>query len=166
MRPIDELHLEIPFYGARRLSRQLGCEGVNVGRVHVAALMRRMGIEAHYQRPRTGMPARRTFIYAYLLERVSIERANHVWATDITYLPMALGFLYLAAILDVGSRKGISFRLSNTLTADFCVAAPEEALARFGVPEIFNTDRPRSKFGVNSCMTRAFSCGRRCELSA
>jgi putative transposase len=141
MRRIDELHLEIPFYGARRLSKQLGREGMEVGRVHVAALMRRMGIEALYRRPRTSIPAREAFIYPYLLEGVSIERANHVWSTDITYLPMAHGFLYLAAILDVGSRKVLSFRLSNTLTADFCVAALEEALARFGVPEIFNTDQ-------------------------
>jgi putative transposase len=141
MRRIDELHLEIPFYGARRLAKQLGREGMEVGRVHVAALMRRMGIEALYRRPRTSIPAREAFIYPYLLEGVSIERANHVWSTDITYLPMAHGFLYLAAILDVGSRKVLSFRLSNTLTADFCVAALEEALARFGVPEIFNTDQ-------------------------
>jgi putative transposase len=141
MRRIDELHLEIPFYGARRLAKQLGREGMEVGRVHVAALMRRMGIEALYRRPRTSIPAREAFIYPYLLEGVSIERANHVWSTDITYLPMAHGFLYLAAILDVGSRKVLSFRLSNTLTADFCVAALEEALAQFGVPEIFNTDQ-------------------------
>jgi putative transposase len=141
MRRIDELHLEIPFYGARRLAKQLGREGMEVGRVHVAALMRRMGIEALYRRPRTSIPAREAFIYPYLLEGVSIERANHVWSTDITYLPMAHGFLYLAAILDVGSRKVLSFRLSNTLTTDFCVAALEEALARFGVPEIFNTDQ-------------------------
>jgi putative transposase len=141
MRRIDELHLEIPFYGARRLAKQLGREGMEVGRVHVAALMRRMGIEALYRRPRTSIPAREAFIYPYLLEGVSIERANHVWSTDITYLPMAHGFLYLAAILDVGSRKVLSFRLSNTLTADFCVAALEEALVRFGVPEIFNTDQ-------------------------
>ena len=141
MRRIDELHLEIPFYGARRLAEQLCREGMEVGRVHVAALMRRMGIEALYRRPRTSIPARDAFIYPYLLEGVSIEKANHVWATDITYLPMAHGFLYLAAIVDVGSRKVLSFRLSNTLTTDFCVAALEEALARFGVPEIFNTDQ-------------------------
>jgi putative transposase len=141
MRRIDELHLEIPFYGARRLSKQLCREGMEVGRVHVAALMRRMGIEALYRRPRTSIPARDAFIYPYLLEGVVIEKPNHVWATDITYLPMAHGFLYLTAIVDVGSRKVLSFRLSNTLTTDFCVAALEEALARFGVPEIFNTDQ-------------------------
>lgn len=141
MRRIDELHLEVPFYGARRLSKQLCREGMEVGRVHVAALMCRMGIEALYRRPRTSIPARDAFIYPYLLEGVLIEKPNHVWATDITYLPMAHGFLYLAAIVDVGSRKVLSFRLSNTLTTDFCVAALEEALARFGVPEIFNTDQ-------------------------
>lgn len=141
MHRIDELHLEHPFYGARRLAKQLQREGVEVGRVHVTTLMRRMGIEALYRRPRTSIPAREAFIYPYLLDGLAIERANQVWTSDITYLPMAHGFLYLVAILDVASRKVLSFRLSNTLTADFCVAALEEAIARFGTPEIINTDQ-------------------------
>jgi len=141
MRRIDELHLELPFYGSRKLAEQLQREGHEVGRRHVATLMRRMGIEALYRRPRTSLPARGAAIYPYLLTGLAIERPNQVWASDITYLPMAHGFLYLVAILDVASRKVLAFRLSNTLTADFCVEALEEALAKFGRPEIFNTDQ-------------------------
>lgn len=141
MRRIDELHLELPFYGSRKLADRLQREGHEVGRRHVATLMRRMGIEALYRRPRTSIPARGAAIYPYLLSGVAIERPNQVWASDITYLPMAHGFLYLVAILDVASRKVLAFRLSNTLTADFCVEALEEAIAKFGVPEIFNTDQ-------------------------
>jgi len=141
MRRIDELHLELPFYGSRKLAEQLQREGHEVGRRHVATLMRRMGIEALYRRPRTSLPARGAAIYPYLLAGLPIERPNQVWASDITYLPMAHGFLYLAAILDVASRKVLAFRLSNTLTADFCVEALQEALAKFGRPGIFNTDQ-------------------------
>jgi putative transposase len=141
MRRIDELHLQHPFYGARRLAKQLEREGLEVGRLHVATLMCRMGIEALYRKPRTSIPARLASIYPYLLGNLAIERRNQVWSADITYLPMAHGFLYLVAILDVASRKVLAFRLSNTMTADFCVAALEEALANFGVPEIFNTDQ-------------------------
>lgn len=141
MRRIDELHLLLPYYGSRKLARALRREGHEVGRRHVATLMRRMGIEALYRRPRTSIPARGASIYPYLLSGLAIERPNQVWASDITYLPMAHGFMYLVAILDVASRKVLSFRLSNTLTADFCVEALEEAMAKFGVPEIFNTDQ-------------------------
>jgi putative transposase len=141
MRRIDELHLEHPFYGARRLAKQLGREGFDVGRVHVATLMRRMGIEALYRRPRTSIPARDAKIYPYLLEGLAIERPNQVWSSDLTYLPMAHGFLYLVAILDVASRKVLSFRVSNTMTPDFCVDALSEAIARYGAPEIVNTDQ-------------------------
>lgn len=141
MRRIDELHLMAPFYGARKLAAQLRREGHEVGRRHVRTLMRRMGVEALYRRPRTSIPAREATIYPYLLGGLVIKRPNHVWTSDITYLPMAHGFMYLMAILDVASRKVLSFRLSNTLTADFCVAALEEALAKFGPPEIFNTDQ-------------------------
>ncbi len=141
MRRIDELHLKWPFYGARKLAKELRKEGHDVGRRHVRTLMRRMGIEAMYRRPRTSIPARGAAIYPYLLSGLAIERPNQVWVSDITYLPMAHGFLYLAAILDVASRKVLAFRLSNTLTADFCVEALEEALAKFGRPEIFNTDQ-------------------------
>lgn len=141
MRRIDELHLKHPFYGARRLAKQLLRDGFEVGRVHVATLMRRMGIEAIYRRPRTSIPARDSLIYPYLLGGLRIDRANQVWASDLTYLPMAHGFLYLVAILDVASRKVLSFRVSNTMTPDFCVEALEEAIARFGAPEIMNTDQ-------------------------
>lgn len=141
MRRLDELHLAQPFYGARRLAKQLGREGFAVGRVHVTALLRRLGIAALYRRPRTSIPARDALIYPYLLEGLAVIRANQVWSSDITYLPMAHGFLYLVAILDVASRKVLSFRLSNTLTVDFCVAALTEAITRFGAPEIVNTDQ-------------------------
>jgi len=141
MRRIDELHLARPFYGARKLAKQLQREGTAVGRLHVTTLMRKMGIEAIYRRPRTSIPAREAFIYPYLLGHLVIERPNQVWASDITYIPMAHGFMYLVAILDVASRKVLSFRLSNTLTTDFCVAALQEAIERFGVPDIVNTDQ-------------------------
>jgi len=141
MRRIDELHLQLPYYGSRKLAAQLRREGHEVGRRHVATLMRRMGIEALYRRPRTSIPARGAAIYPYLLSGISIARPNQVWASDITYLPMAHGFMYLVAILDVASRKVLSFRLSNTLTADFCVEALQEAMSKFGRPEIFNTDQ-------------------------
>jgi putative transposase len=141
MRRIDELHLEHPFYGARRLAKQLEREGFDVGRLHVTTLMRRMGIEALYRRPRTSIPARDAKIYPYLLDGLSIERPNQVWASDLTYLPMAHGFLYLVAILDVMSRKVLSFRVSNTMTPEFCVDALTDAIARYGAPEIVNTDQ-------------------------
>ena len=141
MRRIDELHLKYPYYGARRIARQLAREGMEAGRLHVATLLRRMGMEARYRKPRTSIPAREGTVYPYLLEGVSIERPNQVWATDITYLPMAYGFLYLVAILDIASRKVLAWRISNTLTTDFCLAALNEALARYGTPEIFNSDQ-------------------------
>jgi putative transposase len=141
MRRLDELHLQMPFYGSRKLTRELQKEGHDVGRRHIVTLMHRMGIEAIYRRPRTSIPAREATIRPYLLGNLIISRPNQVWASDITYLPMAHGFLYLVAILDVASRKVLTFRLSNTLTADFCVEALEEALAKFGAPEIFNTDQ-------------------------
>jgi putative transposase len=141
MRRIDQLHLDHPFYGSRRIARQLAREGFDVGRLHVATLMRRMGIEALYRKPRTSIPARQAAIRPYLLSGLKIERPNQVWAADISYIPMAHGFLFLVAILDIASRKVLAFRLSNTLTPDFCVEALQEALARFGRPEIFNTDQ-------------------------
>lgn len=141
MRRIDELHLQWPFFGSRKLTRELQKEGHEIGRRHVVTLMRRMGVEAIYRRPRTSIPAREAAIRPYLLSNLSIDRPNQVWASDISYLPMAHGFLYLVAILDVFSRKVLAFRLSNTLTTDFCVEALEEALAKFGAPEIFNTDQ-------------------------
>ena len=141
MRRIDELHLEAPYYGSRKLAAALRREGHEVGRKHVRTLMWRMGIEALYRKPRTSIPAREAAIYPYLLEHRVIERPNEAWASDITYLPMAHGFLYLMAIIDLASRKVLAWRLSNTLTADFCIEALEEALKKFGPPEIFNTDQ-------------------------
>jgi putative transposase len=141
MRALDELHLEYPFLGARRLAVMLKRAGFDVGRRHVGRLMRLMGIEAIYRKPRTSLPATGHKIYPYLLGNVSIERPNQAWSADITYLPMAQGFLYLVAILDLYSRKVLAFRVSNAMSTDFCIEAVEEALARFGAPEIFNTDQ-------------------------
>jgi putative transposase len=141
MRRIDELHLELPFAGARMLRDLLNREGTKVGRKHVAALMRRMGIEAIYRKKNTSKPHPEHTVFPYLLRNLSIDRPDQVWAADVTYLPMARGFVYLIAIIDWMSRKVLAWKLSNTLSADFCVEALEEAIARFGVPEIFNTDQ-------------------------
>ena len=141
MRRIDELHLDYPFAGSRMLRDLLGRAGVLVGRRHVATLMKRMGIEAIYRRPNTSKPAPGHKIYPYLLRGLEIERPNQVWAMDITYIPMARGFVYLAAVVDWASRRVLSHRVSITMEADFCVEALEEALAKHGKPEIFNTDQ-------------------------
>jgi len=141
MRRIDELHLEFPFAGARMLRDFLNREGDPLGRRHVATLMRRMGIEAIYRRRNTSRPHPEHPVYPYLLRGLAIERPNQVWAADITYIPMARGFVYLVVILDWYSRRILAWRLSNSLTPDFCVAALEEALSRYGRPEIFNTDQ-------------------------
>lgn len=141
MRRLDELHLAYPFFGSRRLLVKLREDGFDVGRRHVSALMRRMGIEAIYRKPRTSLGNRQHQVYPYLLKDVAITRPDQVWAADITYIPMARGFGYLVAILDLFSRKVLAHRLSNTMTTDFCVAALEEALAHFGPPAIFNTDQ-------------------------
>jgi putative transposase len=141
MREIDEWHLKYPFLGSRQLAKMLKRRGHVVGRCHVGTLMERMGIAALYRKPNTSKrhPAHR--IYPYLLRNLVIDRANHVWATDITYLPMKQGFVYLAAVMDWATRRVLSWRVSNTLTSDFCVEAVEEAIARHGKPEIFNTDQ-------------------------
>ena len=141
MRRIDELHLDYPFAGSRMLRDLLSTEGIRVGRLHVATLMKKMAITAIYRRPNTSKPAAGHKIYPYLLRRLPIVRANQVWATDITYIPMARGFVYLIAIVDWFSRRVLSWRLSITLETDFCVEALEEALTRFGTPDIFNTDQ-------------------------
>jgi putative transposase len=141
MRRIDQLHLEFPFFGSRRLRVKLCEDGFEVGRRHLVTLMRHMGIEALYRKPRTSRGNRRHKVYPYLLKDMAITRPNQVWAADITYLPMAKGFGYLVAVIDVFSRKVLAYRLSNTMTTDFCVEALEEALAHFGTPEIFNTDQ-------------------------
>ena len=141
MRRIDELHLEFPFAGSRLLRDLLAAEGSKIGRRHVKTLMQRMGIEALYRRPRTTNPEPGHKIYPYLLRGAAITRPNQVWAMDITYIPMARGFVYLAVVLDWFSRRVLSWRLSITMEAAFCVEALEEALSRYGTPEIFNTDQ-------------------------
>ncbi|MCB1504877.1 MAG: IS3 family transposase [Hyphomicrobiaceae bacterium] len=141
MHRIDKLHMEFPFAGSRMLQGLLVQEGFKVGRLHVATLMNRMGIEALYRRPNTSKPAPGHKIYPYLLRKLPITRPNQVWAMDITYIPMARGFIYLAAVLDWFTRRVLAWRVSITLEADFCVEAVEEALARHGTPEIFNTDQ-------------------------
>jgi putative transposase len=142
MRAIDELHLEYPFLGARQLCKILRREGhPAAGRLHIGTLMAKMGIAALYRKPNTSKRHPAHKIYPYLLRHLAIERANHVWAMDITYLPMQRGFIYLAAVMDWATRRVLAWRVSNTLTSDFCVEAVEEAIARYGKPEIFNTDQ-------------------------
>jgi putative transposase len=141
MRRIDELHVDHPFAGSRMLRDLLVGEGIVIGRRHVATLMKGMAIEALYRRPNTSRPAPGHKIYPYLLRGLAIDRPNQVWAMDITYIPMARGFVYLAAVVDWYSRRVLSHRVSITMEADFCIDALEEALARHGRPEIFNTDQ-------------------------
>lgn len=159
MRRIDALHMEFPFAGSRMLRDLLAAEGIKVGRLHVSTLMKKMAIEAIYRRPSTSKPAPGHKIYPYLLRKLAVTRPNQVWAepakvpamrsivgkqaegTDITYIPMARGFVYLVAIVDWFSRRVLAWRLSITLETDFCIEALEEALTRFGAPEIFNTDQ-------------------------
>ena len=141
MRRIDELHLDYPFAGSRMLRDLLRGEGFAIGRELVATMMRRMCIEALYRRPNTSKPADGHKIYPYLLRGLAVERPNQVWAMDITYIPMARGFVYLAAVVDWFSRRVLAWRLSITMEVEFCLDAVEEALARYGRPEIFNTDQ-------------------------
>jgi len=141
MRSIDEMHLEYPFAGARTLRDWLVRDGYVVGREHVRTLMRRMGIAAQYPKPNTSRRHRSHKVYPYLLRNLVVDRPNQVWAMDITYIPMARGFVYLAAVLDWFSRRVLAWRLSITLETEFCLDAVNEALARHGKPEIFNTDQ-------------------------
>jgi len=141
MHRLDRLHLEFPFAGSRMLRGLLVAEGCKIGRRHVKTLMQRMGIEALYRRPRTTKPEPGHKVYPYLLRGMEITRPNQVWAMDITYIPMARGFVYLAVVLDWFSRRVLSWRLSITMEAAFCVEALEDALARHGKPDIFNTDQ-------------------------
>ncbi len=141
MRRIDELHLDYPFAGGRMLMGLLRQEGFAVGRLHVATLMKRMGIEALYRRPNTSKPAPGHKIYPYLLRKTAVTRPNPVWAMDITYIPMARGFVYLTAVVDWFSRKVLAWRLSITLETEPCLEALNEAMARYGRPEIMNTDQ-------------------------
>jgi putative transposase len=141
MRRIDELHLHYPFAGSRMLCGMLRSEGIAIGRRHMRTLMRRMGIAALYRRPRTTKPEPGHKIYPYLLRGMEVTRPDQVWAMDITYVPMARGFVYLAVVLDWFSRRVLSWRLSITMEAAFCVEALEDALAKHGTPQIFNTDQ-------------------------
>jgi putative transposase len=141
MRRMDELHLEYPFAGSRMLRDLLAAEGSKIGRRHVTTLMQRMGIEAIYRRPNMSKPAPGHRIYPYLLRGLAIDRPNQVWAMDITYIPMARGFVYLAAVMDWFTRRILTWRLSITMEAEFCIEALEEALARYDKPGIFNTDQ-------------------------
>ena len=141
MRRIDELHLNYPFAGARMLRDMLNREGIPIGRKHVATLMGKMGIAAIYRKRNTSVPHPKHPVYPYLLKNLTIDRPNHVWATDITYIPMRRGFVYLVAILDWATRKVLAHRVSISMTTDFCIEALEEAIARYGTPEIFNTDQ-------------------------
>ena len=141
MRQIDELHLQHPFAGSRMLRDLLRLQGVNVGRKHVATLMRRMGIEALYQRPRTTQSHPGHVVFPYLLRDRAITAPNQVWAMDITYLPMRRGFVYLAAVLDWATRRVLAWRLSNSMTVDFCIDALEAAIRDCGLPTMLNTDQ-------------------------
>jgi putative transposase len=141
MRLIDEIHLKYPFYGIRRIRNELRDLGHDVGRDHVSTLMKKMGIKALYQKPRLSKPHPEHKIYPYLLRGLEITRANHVWSSDITYIPMAKGFCYLTAIMDWASRRVLAWRLSNTLDASFCTEALAEAIRKYEKPEIFNTDQ-------------------------
>jgi len=141
MRRIDELHLNYPFAGSRMLRGLLWQQGLEVGRRHIKTLMKRMGIEAIYRRPNTSKPAPGHRIYPYLLRGMAITRPNQVWAMDITYIPMARGFIYLAAVVDWFSRRVLAWKLSITMESSFCIEALEEALSKNEKPEIFNTDQ-------------------------
>jgi putative transposase len=141
MRQIDEQYLKTPFYGSRRMAAHLRRQGLAVNRKRVRRLMRLMGLEAIYQKPNTSRKHPGHRIYPYLLKDLPVERANHVWCADITYIPMQKGFVYLVAVMDWFSRRVLSWRVSITMETDFCVEALKEAMARFGKPEIFNTDQ-------------------------
>src|SRR6202048_4379984 len=149
---IDRQYLARPYYGSRRMAAWLATQGRPVNRKRVQRLMRLIGLVAVYQRPNTSKPAAAHKVYRYLLGGLSIDRVNQVWCSDITYIPMAKGFLYLVAIMDWHSRAVLAWRLSNTLGADFCVEALEDALARYGKPEVFNTDQslPQRRLGAAS----------------
>ena len=149
MRLIDEQFLETPFYGSRQMTRWLRRQGYTVSRKRVRRLMRLLGLQAVFQRPRTSQPHPEHRIYPYLLRDLAITRPNQVWCADVTYIPLERGFLYLVAVMDWASRKVLSWRLSNTLEASFCVEALEEALEHYDPPEIFNTDSENAVAGCS-----------------
>jgi putative transposase len=163
MRQIDELHLEHPYYGSRRMAVALGAKGHQVNRKHMQRLMRVMGIEGMAPGPSTSKPHPQHTVYPYLLRGVTVERADQVWATDITYLPMEQGYAYLVAIMDWFSRAVLAWRVSNSLMVDFCLEALEEALRRFGPPEIFNSDQG-SQFTDRSFVALVEEAGARMSM--
>ncbi len=178
MRLIDAQFLETPWYGSRQMARHLRRDGHEVGRKRVRRLMAVMRLAPIYQRPRTTVPNPEHRVWPYLLRGLVIDRPNQVWCTDITYIPMRRGFLYLVAVMDWSTRKVLSWRVSNTMDVEFCIEALEEALARFGRPEIFNTDQgsqPRLKrssqrlcgplAGVRQMLQQVFSSQGFCEAS-
>jgi putative transposase len=141
MKLIDRLHLEYPFAGARMMRDMLHLKGFKIGRRHVATLMRTMGLEALYRKKSTSKRNPEHKVYPYLLRGLTIDQPNHVWCADITYIPMERGFVYLFSVLDWATRRVLAWRLSNTMTTDFCIEAVEDAISRYGCPEIFNTDQ-------------------------
>ena len=163
MRRIDELYLQYPFYGARQMVRHLAREGVTVGRHRVRRLMRLLGLEAIYRKPRLSVANPEHRVYPYLLRGLTIDRANQVWCADITYIPVQGGFLYLVAIMDWASRRVLAWRLSNTLDTRFCVEALAEALEMYGNPEIFNTDQG-SQFTSIAFTELLVAAGIRCSM--
>ena len=163
MRRIDELYLSYPFYGSRQMVRHLARERVVVGRHRVRRLMRLLGLEAIYRKPRTTVANPDHRVYPYLLRGLTIERPNHVWSADITYIPVRGGFLYLVAIMDWASRRVLAWRLSNTMDTEFCLEALTEALERFGGAEIFNTDQG-SQFTSIAFTAALLAAGMRCSM--
>ena len=141
MSMIDEIHLHYPFYGSRRIRNELWDNGFHISRDRVRSFMKKMRVEALYRKPRLSKRHPAHKIYPYLLRGLKIDKSNHVWATDITYIPLAKGYVYLVAVMDWASRKVLSWRLSNTLDTSFCIEALEEAIDKYGCPEIFNTDQ-------------------------
>ena len=162
MRRMDALSLQYPFYGSRQMARHLRREGVGVGRRRVRRLMRVMGLEAIYRKPRTSVAEPDYRIYPYLLRGLTSDRPNQVWCSDITYIPVSSGFLYLVAIMDWASRHVLALRLSNTMDSSFCVDALEAAL-QMGTPEIFNTDQG-SQFTSTAFTERVLAAGVRCSM--
>ena len=163
MRRIDQLYLCYPFYGSRQMARHLEQEEVTVGRHRVRRLMHLLGLEAIYRKPRTSTAHPEHCVYPYLLRGLSIERANHVWCADITYIPVQEGYLYLVAVMDWASRRVLAWRLSNTLDTAFCLAALDEALRRYGRPQVFNTDQGR-QFTSRAFTERLRAAGIRCSM--
>ena len=163
MQRIDQLYLEYPFYGSRQMMRHLAREGVRVGRHRVRRLMRLLGLEAIYRKPRVSVANSDHRVYPYLLRGLTIERPNQVWCADITYIPVKGGFLYLVAIMDWASRRVLAWRLSNTMDTSFCLAALAEALEGYGIPEIFNTDQG-SQFTSIAFTGQLEATGIRCSM--